>query len=300
MRHTTSDETPLERVASLHNARLITPNEAWRSYSDKQPVPPELSTTYGDWSEVSANTPIDPSKVYIIPGYCGGSDYSGNLVEVSNHKAIIDMMPNEYQDGAEYLVFSGGFGTFDIAIRIDALTPDLLDAIEGLEDYPLLDEDLHSQLEMESQNEAWENDIRSDFKTALGKALYSTWEDSPVSEQRSDESDADYETRCNAVQEYLCDECAEMSDSDLSNLFWRMAELANEYWSNEEGSGSWIDAATVVTKSLTRKQDSDYARNAYAEVKSLIQSAMSDTKYDLGIMRYVNPNQLTLTFQESN
>src|ERR1035438_1968712 len=95
--HNHQDATTLERVAELHQSRLIIPNDDYHMvyHADETPhyrnAPSGLSTTYGDWSEVTNTTPINPAEVYLIPGYCGGSDYSGNLVEVSNHKALLDI-----------------------------------------------------------------------------------------------------------------------------------------------------------------------------------------------------------------
>jgi hypothetical protein len=308
-RHHTSDDVlttfgMLEQVATLHHARLIVPDLAWTSYGAKPVFPPELSSSYGDWHDVSDSTPIDPTKVFIIPGYCGGSDYSGDLVEVSNYKAVLDMLPSDYEDGIDYITYTGGHGTFDVAIRLDRLTAELLETFTSLEDYPLIDESLHSELEMESQNEAWESDIRSDFKTALGKFLYQTWEDSTQADQRADETDDQYAERVTAVEEFLSDECGMISDSDLGTLCWKMADLANVYWTNEQGSGSWLDVDDVLKGSIGRNLNAphtqDYHREGYAEIKGMIQDFMSDQKYDLGIVRYINPDQLTLSFSEVN
>jgi hypothetical protein len=72
---------------------------------------------------------VDPAKFTFMPNYCSGSDYSGNLCEVSNHKAIIESLPDHFEDGVEYLSYHGGDGTFGIAIRLDALTEDLLETL---------------------------------------------------------------------------------------------------------------------------------------------------------------------------
>jgi hypothetical protein len=157
---------------------------------------------------------------------------------------------------------------------------------------------------MESQNEAWESDIRSEFKTALGKFMFSTWESSSKADQREDESDEQYNERLQATEEFLEDECGELTDSDLSELFWKMADLANEYWSNKQGSDSWINVDRVIKNSIGRnlnapdtwKGSGDYHKKAYGEICAMIQDSMSDTKYDLGIVRYVDPNQMQFTF----
>jgi hypothetical protein len=284
----------LERVVSLYHGRLIVPQCHWSGN--------ELSTSYGDWDEVRDHDEINPEKTYLIPGYCGGSDYSGDLVNVANHKALVSMFPDDWEDGTEYLDYSGGHGTFDIAIRLDVLTEEIMETIEGLEDYPLIDESLHSELEMESQNEAWSNGLRSDFKKALGRALWDVYESSDAGQTlRPDETEETYQQRLDAIEEYLSEECGEMTDDDLDSLFYPMADLANVYWSNESGSDSWIDVDDVVTGGLevSQREDSfgDYKRTALAKIQAQIRNAMSDRKFDLGIVRYVCPDQLRLPFQ---
>ena len=295
-------------VSDCYNVRFIEPEPAWTHWDSKPQFPAELSSSYGDWKEVSEHTPIDPSKVFVMTQYTGGSDYSGDLVEVSNYKAMLELLPSDYEDGVDYITYSGGHRTFDLAIRIDRLTADILEAFKSLEDYPLLDESLHSELEMESQNEAWESDIKADFRTALGAQMWSVYESSPKAEQRDGETDGDYQDRLDEIEEYLSDECGEISDCDLLELCWKMADLANEYWVNEQGSDSYLGVDAVIKGSLcwtatqhTAQWQIDYHRKAYAEIKALLQTAMSDRKYDLGIMRVVDPNQMHLEFRtESN
>lgn len=280
----------VERVLELHQVELIAPQIGWNSK--------ELSSRYGDWDKVNNQSEVDPAKVYVIPNYCTGSDYSGSLLEVSNMKALRESLPAEYEDGDQYIVYHGGHGTFAIAIRLDAVTEDLLETLEALEDYPLIDESLHSELEIESQNEAWESWAKDEFRTALGQALSAQYEASSASDQREGETDADYTARYDSAVDWL-EDGAEISDDNLSSLFWKMAELANEYWCNEQGSDSYIDVDDVVKKSLNRKLDSDWTQKAYEEIKSLLQVSMGDDKYDLGIMRFIDPNQLSLSL-ESN
>ena len=277
----------VERAIELNQCELIQPQTSWHGSS--------LSTSYGDWDRLTDHAELNPSKVFILPNYCSGSDYSGSLVEVSNHKAILESLPGEYEDGIEYLDYSGGHGTFALAIRLDALTPDLLEMLESLEDYPVADESLWSELETESQNEAWNAWAKDEFRTALSKALVSEFEASTASNQRDGETDEACATRVDAAIAWL-EDGAEIADSSLSELFWKMAELANVYWANEQGSDSYIDIEDVVKKSLNRKLDSDWTRKAYAEIKSLIQASMGTAKYDHGIVRFIDPNQTQFVF----
>jgi hypothetical protein len=103
-----------------------------------------------------------------MPDHMSGSDYSGNAVEVSNKKAFME----EYQNDESMVIdVYGGHGTYAVAIRLDSITFDILDTLAGLEDYPLMDEETHSEVEYEAENEAWDNWVRSDFNRDLVKQL---------------------------------------------------------------------------------------------------------------------------------
>lgn len=240
----------------------------------------------------------------MLVDYAGGSDYSGDLVNKSNHRALIEMVPEGYEDGAEYLDYTGGHGTYALAIRLDSVTPELLEAIESLEDYPLLDESLHSEMEIDAQNEAWEDTYRSEFKTALGKALFQEWVDSPATDQKDSETDADFEARQADVETFLSDDCGDLDNGTIDRLFYLMAELANEYWQNEQGSSCYIDVERVVSEGLRESRKShlnesvsEWRKQSFGEVARMIQAGMSERKYDLGIMRYVDPRQLAFPFE---
>jgi len=235
----------IERLADCNNVRLVDVDKEWRGYySHAKPVYPcPFSASYGDFHEVGSHTPINPATTFALVEYATGSDYSGTLVEVSNHKALLELL-GDLEDGIDYLDISGGHGTFALAIRVDRIAPDVLEALEGLEDYPLMSEDLHSQMELESQNAAWEDSIREEFRTALASHL--------------DVEDLD-----------------SVSDESLAELFCKTADLGNCYWSNDCGSDSWIDVESVIKRSLSHKQDSEYARNAHAEIESILEAMLA-------------------------
>lgn len=91
-----------------------------------------------------------------------GSDYSGSLVEISNMRCLKRDFP--------WLVeIYGGYGTRGLGYlgRRENQSDALIEAIDGLTEYPLFDEDDHSDLETETAAEAWESDGRDDFKRAL-------------------------------------------------------------------------------------------------------------------------------------
>jgi len=165
----------------------------------------------------------------------------------------------------------------------------------ALEDYAIVDESDLSELESEEQSNAWEHGLRSEFRTALGKRLVSEFESGRKSDQRDRETDTDYNARYDATVDWL-EDGADISDGDLDQLFWDMAELANEYW--EDG---YISVDRVIARSLDRAESRSAGMNEWrakslAAVRAMLRDAMGDTKYDLGIVRYVDANQLELPF----
>jgi hypothetical protein len=291
-RHRTNDNTPIaDRLATCSHVRLITPQESWESnerrfvrkgryvyphladggpyrepvheYIEPNPsLPIEWSTSYGDWTELKQGEDVR-EDTFALLDYTSGSDYSGSLVEVSNRKAIEELCQAcGFEDGEDYLDYHGGYGTRALAVRVKALEGEdesgfkasLLETIEGLEDYPLVDESLHSELEMEAQNQAWEDWGCSEFKTELGKYFAAVIR-SGIEDSTEEEFTLFNQLACS---EDLA-ECSEnedwVSDDQANRWFWELSEYANEYWVNEQGEDCCIDMEDVVRKGIGRKLD---------------------------------------------
>lgn len=145
-------------------------------------VKPGDSVRYGDWfddeSQVMRTWYDDAHEApgnslgrYTARGipmtlisYATGSDYSGCLVEVSNARALKRDFP--------WLVeVHGGHGTFGVAYlgKRENQSDALIEAIDALTQYPLYDEQDHSDLECEREYDAWSEAYggRHDFKRAL-------------------------------------------------------------------------------------------------------------------------------------
>jgi hypothetical protein len=166
---------------------------------------------YGSWERAKDGR-------YLVPGLLSGSDYSGSLVTQSNRKAFME----QFSDGEDVWWTSapGGHGTYSIVIDTQGVPEDVESEVEGflggLASYPVADDDLLSKMEMEAQDEAWENWVEGDFKTGLEKKF----------EVEFDEVDSD----------------------KLRTLFEAACEKASEYWANEEGGNMWIDVKRVLPK----------------------------------------------------
>ena len=137
--------------------------------------------------------------------YASGSDYSGSTVEKANCREFLESY------GEEGFVWEahGGHNTYAVVLGLTGLLecPDdtfdaILGIVEGLEDYPLIDDEALSTLETEGADEAWESWVAGDFRCALEKKFDGVEFEWPP-------------------------------DSDLRPFFEKRAEKANEYWFNE-------------------------------------------------------------------
>jgi hypothetical protein len=185
---------------------------------------------YGQWREARNGR-------YLLPALLSGSDYSGSLVERANYQKFSD----EYKSGLnEWWVYTpGGHGTYGILIDMqgvpDDVSTEVAEFLNGLNDYPLADEELHSEMKMEAQEEAWKSWAERDFAKDLQKKFA---------------NDPKLETVLDEV----------LSDDDLlvklRTLFDDAQEKANVYWENQQGDEMYIDMKRVVAK--VTKADVEY------------------------------------------
>lgn len=166
---------------------------------------------YGRWRDAKDGR-------YLLPAYLSGSDYSGSLVEQANHRKFSE----EFSDGEDewWTNTPGGHGTFGILIDMrgvpDDISTDVAEFLNGLQDYPLADEELHSEMEMEAQNEAWESWAKNDFKRGLERRF-----------------DVDLDG---------------VDDEKLFELFREACDRSNTYWENQQGDEMYIDMERVLKK----------------------------------------------------
>ena len=162
----------------------------------------------------------ESGELYFYVPCASGSDYSGSTCERSNYLCFIESY------GAEDWVFSayGGYDTYAACVGLTGLltcaddTADaILDALEGLEDYPVLDEEALSQLESDLSDESWNNCYARDFERAIEKKF---------------------------------EGCADFDFSDgsaLREVFEDLREKCNVYWYNEgSGHDMTVDLDAVV------------------------------------------------------
>jgi hypothetical protein len=229
------------------------------------------------WSDLEPLRQGDTPRVF-MPSVMTGGDYSGSgLVAQANH----DAWRKEFaaSEGEAWVSISGGHGGYGIAIdmtyqgeQFDAMQ----DFLSGLADYPLADEEGLAALEIESQNEAWENDVSRDFWRAL----------------------------CHEVFEDL-DITPEYDDDRLRQYFETLCEKTSTYWVNEQGDQSYIDV-----KRLTRDIDRDAVldcvnlegwKEIYAEQQSALKRCDEEidaSQESYGLLVDALADKLGITSQE--
>ena len=195
------------------------PGNYWRTFDR---IDASDSASYGDLTD-------DADGAYFLSDFLSGSDYSGSLVERANYREFLAEFGE--LDGVHEVY--GGYGTFAIAVRVDAIDDAMAEVFQGLEDYPLISEEAHSELELEAQEEAWESWAESDFVRALESRFGEYFAELvyvPCTEP--------------AGQERLFETGERPKPASLEEavraLFETARETANEYWIDETGGSAWI------------------------------------------------------------
>jgi len=187
------------------------------------------SIRYGRWEHGTQGSGIDeePRQWYEV-NYAGGSNYSGGSVHESNYKELEKLLEEAHPSGSTPAVWAtayGGHGTYAIIVVYGELDESIQETLSALDEYPLISEEAHSELEMEQQEEAWSSWARSDFERQFLKEWNALWKEDEEIEDWPD-------------------------DFDSQVLFEVAREVANEYWADQNGEGQWIDLKRVVPKAV--------------------------------------------------
>ncbi len=134
------------------------------------------------------------------------------------------------QEFAAELELADGDGP-GIALDVRYITQEMIDTIHALEDYPIIDESDHSELELDLQQEAWECWAADDWRNLVTNEL----------QEHAPETASDY-----WAEEIL--ETVPGIEDKLQELFEACREQANEYWAEESDGGMWIRVSDVAAE----------------------------------------------------
>jgi hypothetical protein len=121
---------------------------------------------------------LSPDGTYIEFPYCAHGDYLGSMVERSNYEYIVEYYKDiVVRDSASYAYRN-------IYVREDILEKnrELKTIFEGLENYPLIDEERYSQLQMDVLEEDWDAWIKFDLIHELDLQGYNTDDEEAIHE----------------------------------------------------------------------------------------------------------------------
>lgn len=102
------------------------------------------------------------------------SDYSGSDVERSNYRVILnDGSDSKLRPGMIQIIGQNGYQALAYDATLGPVPGDeeLYEMLCGVSEYPLIDEDDHSELESDLESEAWVSHGLDDFKRAIVEVL---------------------------------------------------------------------------------------------------------------------------------
>jgi hypothetical protein len=179
------------------------------------------------WGEFTENTTPEAADCFISDLFYG-SEYSGDSVSRSNFLSI----QNEYGDKTGVFKVFGGWDTYSWLFHfptIEETWPEedkekLIKDMKDLDDYPVLDEEQLSELETETEQEAWDNNYRHDFEQKLLGMGF-------------DKNDILYEL----------DEDANIDNDDLDKIFYELISNGNGgEWIHETGCSVYINLDDIM------------------------------------------------------
>jgi len=142
--------------------------------------------------------------------------YEASSIRRSNNRTFKDMFSKELE--------SADGDAYGLALDVRFITEEMIETIESLESYPLISDDDHSYLEMDDQQQEWEDWAARDFRQALEKRFSIVLEDDDKAEQ---------------IVEGI-------GDLSLASLFYALSDASSTYWEEEDCHGWWIDCKRIV------------------------------------------------------
>lgn len=215
----------------------------WYRYVGYKPLKGS-SASCGDFEEVT--TPAKGDVLYALPDAMSGSDYSGSSYNYSNYRVFL----GTFKSFKGVYDIYGGYGTYGVAIRESLINSnkDIQHTLKSLEEYPLLDDQDQSNLEVEWADEAWKSWARDDSVKFLRVELDNEdWEPSDESDFRfqfecaSQEANENWESENNTVYihtdrvlPYLLDiilvrETSRENLGELATREWKSSRAVEEF-----------------------------------------------------------------------
>lgn len=207
----------LSRLSELSGSFYFWESSALRSYSPRDPRYPssfweqeKLSDqSVLHWSDLCNSSrllgfqkPANPEEAvkliserklwqvspYLwIPDLTQSGDYGGSVYRLANKEALLEEFgDSEKIGGSQIWELLGDFGSQSVAIDPRYVTEDLLEALEGLEDYPVFCEDSLWKVEERLKEEAFKCFLESDLRKKAEEILLESGAEEEEAEERAE------------------------------------------------------------------------------------------------------------------
>ena len=154
---------------------------------------------------------IKTGECYFSSPFLQFGDYDNScIVERSNVRCFL----KEFKDSPHVLQKRWAYNGESIYIDVLCEDTEIIKTLQALENYPCIDDEDCSMMEIEMEHECWESYIQRDFLNAIEKHY------------KADYSDAD--------------------NSDLLNLYNELKETSNTYFQVEAGGNGYIDIKSLI------------------------------------------------------
>jgi hypothetical protein len=105
--------------------------------------------------------------IYFFHPHLGFSDYDGKSTAVE--RSNLRMFLKKFKKCRRIKHVSGCCGYEAIAIDITCINQEIINTLVALDDYPIINDEDHSRMENEMEEEAWESWLKRDFISAIEK-----------------------------------------------------------------------------------------------------------------------------------
>jgi hypothetical protein len=189
-------------------------------------------TEFGSVWHRGKDQPIDAGEtaVWTLPGLSFGDYGGGGSAARANIDYVLKHYSKLFSEGILVQRFESHGGELimlaetEVSDELADAFQDFVDTVNGLEDYPVIDEGRMSEVELQWEIEAWNGWAESDFIRAILKRMNTDgWN----------------------VSEML--DGFKYGEQFILELFETARERANVYWETEYSS-SWIDVEAVAAK----------------------------------------------------
>jgi hypothetical protein len=155
-------------------------------------------------------------KFYYAPALLSFGDYdNSSAIERANVREFLSKFSECC--GSEFLHLKGAYYSESIYIDVMTQNTEIIEILQGLENYPAINDEAVGEVEMELNDQAWDCCYKDQFLKLLAERFGKYSIEAPTDKE-----------------------------GDLRQFFEEHAVIVNEYWVIESGGNSYIDVKRIV------------------------------------------------------